>query len=117
MINQVLKHNGSQIKTVKDMKEQILEISDKLKNNEITSEEAQNLLLVLFGVIKRSIKLTKEQEERIDKFWDRNVVNGLMTSNAPKYIIEHELKSILLIDNEQTFLDKSKEFGLLKNVL
>jgi len=36
MINQVLKHNGSQIKTVKDMKEQILEISDKLKNNEIT---------------------------------------------------------------------------------
>jgi len=40
-----------------------------------------------------------------------------MTSNAPKYIIEHELKSILLIDNEQTFLDKSKEFGLLKNVL
>lgn len=34
------------------MKEEILEISDKLRNNEITEYEAQNLLLFLFDVSK-----------------------------------------------------------------
>lgn len=34
------------------MKEQIIEIAEKLKNNTITTNEAQNLLLDLFGVIK-----------------------------------------------------------------
>lgn len=34
------------------MKEQILEISDKLRNNEITEYEAQNLLLFLLDVNK-----------------------------------------------------------------
>jgi hypothetical protein len=99
------------------MKEQILEISDKLKNDDITQDEAKRLLLVLFGVIKRSIKLTVEQEERIDKYWDRSVVNGMMTSNVPKNFIENELLSILSLDNHQEFIDKSKELGLLKNVL
>ena len=79
------------------MKEQILEISDKLKKDVITPKKAQRLLLVLFGVIKRSIKLTVEQEERIDKFWDRCIVNGLMTSNLPSDYIEHNLLSILSI--------------------
>lgn len=32
------------------MKEQILEIADKLRNGEVDSNEAQNLLLCLFGV-------------------------------------------------------------------
>lgn len=59
-------------------------------------------------------KLTKE---RIEKFWDRSVVNGLMTSNAPQYIIEHNLFSILSLEDEIEFLEKSKELGLLKNVL
>ncbi len=35
------------------MKEQILEISDKLKSNNITENEAKTFLLFLFGVIKR----------------------------------------------------------------
>jgi hypothetical protein len=34
------------------MKEQILEISEKLRLELITEDEAQNLLLCLFGVIK-----------------------------------------------------------------
>ncbi len=34
------------------MKEKILEISEKLKNNEITEQEAQNEFLFLFGVSK-----------------------------------------------------------------
>lgn len=62
-------------------------------------------------------KLTKEQEERIEKFWNGSVVNGLMTSNAPHYIIEHTLFSILSLEDENEFLEKSKELGLLKNVL
>ena len=61
-------------------------------------------------------KLTKEQE-RIEKFWDRSVINGLMTSNAPQYIIEHILFSILSLEDETEFLEKSKEIGVLKNVL
>lgn len=99
------------------MKEQILEISDKLKKDVITPKEAQRLLLVLFGVIKRSIKLTVEQEERIDKFWDRCIVNGLMTSNLPSDYIEHNLLSILSINDHQEFIEKSKEWNLLKDVL
>ena len=62
-------------------------------------------------------KLIKEQEERVEKFWDRSVVNGLMTSNAPQYIIEHTLFSILSLEDENEFLEKSKEIGVLKNVL
>ena len=99
------------------MKEQILEISNKLKKDEITPQEAQRLLLVLFGVIKRSIQLTVEQEERIDKYWNRSVVDGLMTSNAPREFIEHNLLSILSIDDHQEFIEKSKELNFLKNVL
>ena len=33
------------------MKEQMLQISDKLRNNEITDKEAQRLFLDLFGVM------------------------------------------------------------------
>ena len=43
-------HNGSQINTVKDMKEQILKVAKDLENSAITETEAQKLLLCLFGV-------------------------------------------------------------------
>ena len=46
-------HNGSQINAVKDMKEQILEIAEKLRLELITDDEAQDLLLDLFGVSSR----------------------------------------------------------------
>ena len=48
----VLLYNGIQINTVKDMKEQILEIAKDLEQGIITETEVQNLLLGLFGVIK-----------------------------------------------------------------
>jgi hypothetical protein len=48
-----LLHNGSQINTVKDMKEQILEIAEKLRLELITEDEAQDLLLILFGISSR----------------------------------------------------------------
>lgn len=47
-----LAHNGSQINAVKYMKRQILEIADDLSNDAITVEQAQDLLLRLFGVSK-----------------------------------------------------------------
>lgn len=45
--------NGSQINTVKDMKEQILEIAEKLRLELITENQAEALLLGLFGVSGR----------------------------------------------------------------
>jgi hypothetical protein len=61
-------------------------------------------------------KLTKKQEKRLEKFWDRGVVNGLMTSNVPQHFVEHTLNSILSLDDEAEFLKQSKEMGLLKLV-
>ena len=49
--------NGAQIKPVKDMKEEILSIASDLREGHITSNEAKNLLLVLFGVVERSEQL------------------------------------------------------------
>ena len=46
-------HNEIQINIVKDMKEQILEIAEKLRLELITEDEAQDLLLCLFGVSSR----------------------------------------------------------------
>lgn len=45
------------------MKEQILEISEKLKNGEITPEKAQHLLLCLFGVSKRFSEMEEAGKE------------------------------------------------------
>lgn len=59
-------------------------------------------------------KPTKKQKERLEKFWDRGIVNGLMTSNVPQYYIEHILNSILSIKDETEFLRQSKEMNLLK---
>jgi len=56
-------------------------------------------------------------KERIDKYWNRNVVTNYMTSNIPQEIMEYQLMSILSIKNEEKFLKESKDMGLLKNVL
>jgi hypothetical protein len=61
-------------------------------------------------------KLTKEQEERVEKFWDKAKLNDLVTSNAPPYLVEHHLFSTLSLEDETEFLVKSKELGVLKNV-
>jgi hypothetical protein len=52
-MNVAIATNVSQINTVKDMKEKILEISEKLRLELITDDQAQNLLLGLFGVSGR----------------------------------------------------------------
>ena len=62
-------------------------------------------------------KLTKEQEERVEKFWDKSKIQGLMESNASRYLVEHHLFSTLSLEDENEFLVKSKELGVLKNVL
>ena len=43
------------------MKEQILEIADKLRNGEVDSNEAQNLLLCLFGVSGSFISVSEQE--------------------------------------------------------
>ena len=67
-----IEYNGSQINTVKDMKEQILDIADKLRNEEINSDEAQNLLLCLFDVSGSSLKLDD---------WDKLVEKEILILN------------------------------------
>jgi hypothetical protein len=62
-------------------------------------------------------KLTKEQEERVEKFWDKSKLNDLVTSNVPQHFVEHQLFSTLSLEDETEFLQKSKELGVLKNVL
>ena len=62
-------------------------------------------------------KLTKEQEERVEKFWDKLKIQGLMESNAQRYLVEHHLFSTLSLEDENEFLEKSKKLGVLKNVL
>jgi len=62
-------------------------------------------------------KLTKEQEERVEKYWDRAKLNDLVTSNAPPYLVEHHLFSTLSLEDEKEFLIKSEELGVLKNVV
>lgn len=67
------------------MKEQILQISDKLRKNEITDKEAQRLLLKLFGVM--SMLPTDEEIIKhagyMTDFWERN---GRDMSGARDYI-------------------------------
>lgn len=46
-----------------DMKEQILQISDKLRDNTITDKEAQKQLCFLFGVMRCYVK-------EIDQFYN-----------------------------------------------
>ncbi len=60
-------------------------------------------------------KLSKEQEERIEKFWDKSKVQELLESNAPIYLVEHHIFSTLSLVDETEFLIKSMELGVLKN--
>jgi len=61
--------------------------------------------------------MTEEQEERVEKFWDKVKLNDLVTSNLPPYLVENHLFSTLSLEDETEFLVKSKELGVLKNDL
>ena len=50
-------HNGIQINTVKDMKEQMLKIAKDLEQGSISENNAQALLLVLFDVSTRTFNV------------------------------------------------------------
>jgi hypothetical protein len=58
-------------------------------------------------------KLTKNQKERFEKYWNKETINELITSNVPREIVEKWLYSILSIKNENEFLLKSEEMKLL----
>ena len=53
------------------MKRKILEIADKLRENQISADEAQTLLLGLFDISERSIKLA-EEITRLQQKYDEN---------------------------------------------
>jgi len=61
--------------------------------------------------------LTKKQEERVEKFWDKTKLNGLINSNIAHFVLEHHLISALCLEDEKEFLLRSEEFGLLKDDL
>jgi hypothetical protein len=44
-------------------------------------------------------------------------LNDLVTSNVPQHFVEHQLFSTLSLEDETEFLQKSKELGVLKNIL
>jgi hypothetical protein len=69
-------YNGSQINAVKDMKRQILEIADDLKNDAITPQQAQTLLLRLF-VDSGSLQLTDEQTKILTDIGSQFVYEGV----------------------------------------
>ena len=59
--------------------------------------------------------LTQMMEERIEKYWDMEIVRGYLTSNVPTEIVEGRLLSILFVDTDEEFIEKSKQEGVLKN--
>lgn len=59
--------------------------------------------------------LTQMMEERIEKYWDMEIVRGYLTSNVPTEIVEGRLLSILSVDTDEEFIEKSKQEGVLKN--
>jgi hypothetical protein len=54
------------------MKEQILEIADKLRNGKVDSNEAQNLLLCLFGVSVNEVEFCICGNETGSRFYDHD---------------------------------------------
>jgi hypothetical protein len=66
--------NVSQIKLVKDMKEEILDIAKKLYHNHLTPELATDLLVSLFGVGKSlpigDVEILLKGLEHIGKWGD-----------------------------------------------
>lgn len=59
--------------------------------------------------------LTQMMEKRIEKYWDMEIVRGYLTSNVPTEIVEGRLLSILSVDTDEEFIEKSKQEGVLKN--
>jgi hypothetical protein len=63
-------------------------------------------------------KLTKAQEERVEKFWDKERLNAILESNVPRHFIEHHLFAALNIVSDEEFLQKSIQLGIVnENVL
>jgi len=63
-------------------------------------------------------KLTKAQEERVEKFWDKERLNAILESNVPRHFIEHHLFAALNIVSDEEFLKKSIQLGIVnENVL
>ena len=58
--------------------------------------------------------LTEKQQERIEKYWDKNIVNNIINSCVPKYFVEQELVDILSENDDDVFIEKSKLWKLLK---
>jgi hypothetical protein len=62
--------------------------------------------------------LTKEQKERVEKFWDKERLNAILESNVPRHFIEHHLFATLDIVSDEEFLQKSIQLGIVnENVL
>ena len=71
------------------MKEQILQISDKLRDNKITDKEAQTELCFLFGVIGSLSDVLKIQPD----FKLAKEVQEIQAKEVYNYIVnEHEVK-------------------------
>ena len=62
-----IEYNGSQIKAVKDMKEQILKVAQDLEKGTITEDKARSLLLLLFGVSGSLHPLTPQKVDKMIK--------------------------------------------------
>ena len=45
--------------------------------------------------------LTKEQKERVEKFWDKERLNAILESNVPRHFIEHHLFATLDIVSDE----------------
>ena len=80
------------------MKEKILKISDKLRNNEITEKEAQNQFLFLFGVSNKNYGVITPTQDIIsieeymmsDDYNNRleKGISDFMTNKKEKELIE-----------------------------
>jgi len=63
-------------------------------------------------------KLTKAQQERVEKFWNKERLNAILESNVPRNFIEHHLFAALNIVSDEEFLQKSNQLGIVnENVL
>jgi len=69
------------------MKEQILEISEKLQNKEITTDNAQTLLLGLFSVTNRFSE--KELENVLRKVKKARIKDNYKEILTKRYIVEY----------------------------
>ena len=59
-------------------------------------------------------KLTEEQETRIEQYWDRGVLNGLLESNVPREFMENMLLTILSLESDEEFFEASNDWNLMK---